>query len=309
MYRRWAIYLTAFLWSFVLFACTPSSTQTPQASTSNPAEATVSSSPATKQESAKRVVALTSLSADIIYQLDKTKLVGITGSSLFKNDPRFKDIPRMNEGQTPPNLEKIVALKPDLVIGAEGFSNQTTNKLKQLNIPTLLTKINSWESLQELTRTLAQKVGADPQGLLSRYQSFITTTKSNSANPKILLIVQRQPILAPNKNSWAGDLLNQFKLANVAAELQGKSPIGGYVTLSAEKVLETDPEVIITVNPPQGRGETELLEALKKEPFWNKLQATKNSRVYSLDYYGLVNAGSIDAIEKACKELSKIANS
>ena len=305
-YRRWVTYLTVFLWSFLLVACTTTTTQTPQASTSTPNEATVSDSQTTTQESAKRVVALTSLSADIIYQLDKTKLVGITGSSLFKNDSRFQDIPRMSEGQTLPNLEKIVALKPDLVIGAEGFSNQTTDKLKQLKIPTLLTKVNSWQSLQELTKTLAQKVGADPENLLNRYQGFIKTTKSS---PKTLVLVQRQPILAPNKNSWAGDLLNQFKLANVAAELQGKSPIGGYVTLSAEKVLEANPEVIIIVNPPQGRGETGLLEALKKESFWNKLQATKNNRVYGLDYYGLVNAGSIDAIEKACKELSEIANS
>ncbi|WP_017651387.1 ABC transporter substrate-binding protein [Fortiea contorta] len=96
----------------------------------------------------KKVVALTSLSADIIARLDRTKLVGITGGSLLNKDSRFKKIVRVSEGQIQPNLEKIVALKPDLVIGAEGFSNQTTEKLKQLGINTLLTKVDSWEALE-----------------------------------------------------------------------------------------------------------------------------------------------------------------
>ena len=49
----------------------------------------------------------------------------------------------------------------------------------------------------------------------------------------------------------------------------------------------------------------QLLESFKKEAFWQKLQATKNNRVYVFDYYGLVNPGSIDAIEKACQQLKQ----
>ena len=257
---------------------------------------------------AKRVVALTSLSADIITQLDQTKLVGITGSRLLSKDSRFKDIVRVSEGQTQPNLEKIVALKPDLVIGAEGFSNQTTEKLKQLGINTLLTKIDSWESLEALTKSLAQTIGADPQALLNRYQSII----SNQLNCQIikcnvptLVLVSRQPILSPNKSSWSGNLLTKFQVKNIAADLQGKSPIKGYVTLSAEKVLEANPEMIILVTSPQG-GSEKILDSFKQEKFWSQLQATKNNRVYVFDYYGFVNAGSIDSIEKACKQLKQV---
>ncbi|GAB1542358.1 ABC transporter substrate-binding protein [Scytonema sp. NUACC21] len=247
-------------------------------------------------ESAQRVVTLTSLSTDIISKLDSKKLVGIAGSNLFKNDPRFQDIPRVSEGQAPPNLEKILALKPDLVIGAEGFSNQTTNKLKELGIQTLLTKIDSWEGLQELTKTLATIVDADPTPLLNRYQTFLSDKPSQ--NPSTLVLVSRQPILAPNRKSWAGNLLEKFQAKNVAADLQGKILIPGYITLSAEKVLEANPEVLIVVSPQPG-----LLQSFKSEPFWNQLKATKNNRVYEFDYYGLVNPGSIDAIEKACQQL------
>jgi iron complex transport system substrate-binding protein len=296
MYNRRILSAVAFLLSIFLIACNTATTQQPSAQL-NP-----TSQPLTAA-SAKRVVALSSLATDIIYNLDETKLVGITGSKLFNDDPRFNSLPRVSEGQSPPNLEKIIALKPDLVIGAEGFSTQPIQRLQELGISTLLTKVNSWDSLEELTQKLAQLIDADPQPLLNRYKKFLPDNLTQS--PSTLVLVSRQPILAPNKNSWAGDLLTKFQAKNLAAELQGQSPVGGYVTLSAEKVLEANPEVIIVVNSPQSGSEQDVLDSFKKEPFWQQLQATKNNRVYLFDYYGLVNPGSINAIEKACQQLKQ----
>lgn len=303
MYRRWFLSALALLMSLVLAACTTATTQQPQTKITNLTETANTNSQQLSKGSAKRIVALSSLSADIVSQLDQTKIVGITGSKLFNNDSRFKDIPRVSEGQSPPNLEKVVSLKPDLVIGAEGFSNIPIQKLQQLGIPTFMTKVNNWESLEELTKRLAKSIDADPQPLLNRYKTFLPEKPTQGFST--LALVSRQPILAPNKNSWAGDLLAKFQAKNIAADLQGKSPIGGYVTLSAEKVLEANPEVIILVNPPQGNSEAGLLDSLKKEAFWQQLQATKNNRVYVFDYYGLVNPGSINAIEKACQQLKQ----
>jgi iron complex transport system substrate-binding protein len=298
MFKRSISAIISIFLSLILAACTTPTNPNNQTSTKTTANTQI---PA---KSASRIVALTSLSADIISQLDQTKLVGITGSSLLNKDPIFKDITRVSEGQVAPNLEKIIALKPDLVIGAEGFSNQTTDKLKQLGISVFLTKVDKWESLSELTKNLAETIKADPTALLNRYQSFINP--ASKSNISTLVLVSRQPILSPNGSSWAGDLLNRFSVKNITADLQGKSPIKGYITLSAEKVLEANPEVLIVVNPPQSNAKTSILEEFKKEPFWNQLQAIKNNRVYVFDYYGLVNAGSIDSIEKACKKLNEV---
>ncbi|MBC1240882.1 ABC transporter substrate-binding protein [Nostoc sp. 2RC] len=303
MYHRWFVCALAFFLSIALVACNTVSTQQLPAKVANTTETTNTNLQQLPKKTTTRVVALSSLSADIIAQLDQTKIVGITGSKIFKDDSRFKDIPRVSEGQNAPNLEKIVALKPDLVIGAEGFSTIPIQKIQQLGIPTLLTQVNNWESLEKLTKTLAELIDADPQPLLNRYQSFLPNKPDESLTT--LVLVSRQPILAPNKNSWAGDLLTKFQVKNLAAELQGKSPVGGYITLSAEKIIEANPDAIILVNPPQGNSQTELLDDLKKESFWKQLQATQNNRVYVFDYYGLVNPGSINAIEKACQKLQQ----
>ncbi len=302
MRHNWISSSIGILLSIILTACsTPSNLSVQETTSPSPITTSVANQ---KSTTAAKIVALTSLSADIIEQLDKTKLVGIAGSNLLNKDPRFQNITRVSEGQTPPNLEKILALKPDLVIGAEGFTNQTTERLKQLGIPTLLTKIDRWESLEALTKNLAQSINADPQALLNRYQTFLP--EKLSSNPTTLVLVSRQPILSPNQASWAGNLLSKFQARNITADFQGKSSIKGYITLSAEKVLESEPEIVIIVNPPQGDSETSILDSFKKETFWNKLKATKNNRVYTFDYYGFVNPGSIDSIEKACKQLKQV---
>jgi iron complex transport system substrate-binding protein len=117
------------------------------------------------------------------------------------------------------------------------------------------------------------------------------------------VLVSRQPILSPNKTSWAGDLLNRFKINNLTAELQGNNPMRGYITLSPEKILKQDPETILLVD----NGDN-ILDKFKTEPYWKQLQAVKRDRVYVFDYYGLVNPGSIGSIEKTCTQLRKIAS-
>lgn len=254
-----------------------------------------------KPVGASQVVALTSLSADIIYRLDKTKLVGIPGSRLLRENAELSKITQVSEGQTPPNLEKIIALKPDLVIGATGFHDQILAKLKGLGIKTMTSSITSWQSLEELTKAIATEIQADPTALIQSYQSLISA-KATKSDPTLVL-VSSQPILAPNKNSWAGDLLTQFQINNAAAELQGQSPMRGYITLSAEKVLEANPKVLILVDMSDG-----TINKLKEAPFWNKLDAVISDRVYTFDYFGLVNPGSIESITKACNKLQAIVN-
>lgn len=252
-----------------------------------------------KPTGASKVVALTSLSADIIYRLDKTKLVGIPGSRLLRENAEMSKLPQVSEGQTPPNLEKIIALKPDLVIGATGFHDQVLEKLKGLGIKTMTSSITSWQSLEELTKAIATEIQSDPTALIQYYQSLLATESDKSEST--LVLVSSQPILAPNKNSWAGDLLTQFQINNAAAELQGQSPQRGYITLSAEKILEANPKILILVDVGDG-----TINKLKEAPFWNKLDAVISDRVYTFDYYGLVNPGSIDAISEACNKLKEI---
>ncbi len=305
MYNILKIRTLAILLNLLLIACNSTTVENNQNSENNSnstAETQVQSNQADKPkiENAKRVVALTSLSADIIHRLDATRLVGIPGSRLLRKDEKFKELPAVSEGRTHPNIEKIVALKPDLVIGATGFHDSTLKKLKELGITTLASQTNSWDALIKHTQDLAEATNTDLAPLLQKYDSFVKDIPEKSDS--ILVLVSSQPVLSPNKNSWTGDLLNKFNANNLTADLQGDSIGQGYVTLSEEKIVQQNPEILLVVDPSRAG----VINQLKSKSFWNKLKAAQNEKVYVFDYHGLVNPGSIDKIEETSSKLKEI---
>jgi len=274
-----------------------SSNPTPEATTPDAPEP--STETAAQTETVNTIVALTSLTADIVHALDEDKLVGIPGSPILREGDRFAGLEVVSEGRAEPDLEKIVALEPDLVLGAEGFHDKSLARLEELGVSTLAVNVDSWDALQTLTTGLAEQIGADPQPLLNRYAACLAQAPKSA--PSALVLVSRQPLLSPNKDSWAGDFLAQFNIQNLTADLQGESPFDGYVTLPEEKVLTSNPEALLVVDT----GEN-LLEQLKDDAFWGELKATQTDAVYTFDYFGLVNPGSIASIEKTCEQLGQL---
>ena len=246
-----------------------------------------------------RVVALTSLTADLINTISKDSLVGIPGSSILKKNKEFDSIPIVSSGRMPPDLEKILSLKPDLVIGAKGFHDRPLSKLNSLGISTLSTSISSLDDLDNLNKKLALKLNARTKSLEDILGSCYPKNKNKNKN--LIVLVSSKPILSPNKDSWAGNLISSFKFNNLASEITNKTEFKGYVNLSPEWLIKAQPENILVIKTPGS--DMSQYESIN---IWNKLEAVKNNKIYTFDYYGLINAGGIKAINKACQKLSSI---
>ncbi|MEN9207310.1 MAG: ABC transporter substrate-binding protein [Gloeomargarita sp. GMQP_bins_120] len=249
----------------------------------------------------RRIVALTSLTADMVHRLDRQRLVGVPGSSLLAQQPELARLPRVSEGRLQPSLERIVALQPDAVVGASAFHETTAQRLQSLGIATHLVDVRRWEDLETVTRQLAALTGTSPDPLLRLFRAL--PAPKPARHRRVLVLVSDRPILTPNRDSWAGSLLERFHLRNLAADLQGRSPFQGYITLSPEQVLRLDPEVLILVGGP---GENPW-PRWQSQSFWRRLQAVRQGQVYVMDYYGLVNPGSVAAIQQAARQLQAIA--
>ena len=199
----------------------------------------------------------------------------------------------------PPNLEKIISLEPDLVIGAKGFHDRPLSKLNSLGINTLSTSISSLDDLDSLYNQLALKLRKEPRPIKEVLTSCYQKNKNKSKN--LVVLVSSRPILSPNNDSWAGNLITSFGLNNLASEITNKTEFKGYVNLSPEWLIKSQPENILVINTPGSD-----LSQYKSISIWNELYAAKNNKIYTFDYYGLINAGGISAINKACQKLSSI---
>ena len=256
-------------------------------------------------KSINKVITLTSLSTDIVSKISSKKLVAIPGSSLFRNNDEFINLPRISRGRTPPNLEKIVSLKPDLVIGTNGFHDKILGKLKDINIKTFSYKLTDWNSLENTIDLISTKLGIND---LDKSNEIINTNlkecmvaiKQNK-KPNVAVLASIKPILSPNSKSWAGSLLQRFGLNSLTKDLDSKSEFSGYVNLSPEWLIKEDPDNLIIIQTRPGQ----YVDFAKSNPFSN-LKAVKSDRVYHFNYYGLINAGSLESINSACLKLRKI---
>ena len=250
----------------------------------------------------KKIVALTSLSADLVNSIDSKSLVGIPGSSLLKSNPSYKDIEIISSGRMPPNLEKIISLKPDLVIGANGFHDKPLSKLNQLGVKTLSTKIKNLKDLENLNKEINSfLLKKDIEQLSNKISNCYSSSSKISKDKNVIALVSTKPILSPNSKSWSGNLIKRFGLKNLTSELQSKSEFRGYVNLSQEWLLSAKPNNLIIVKTPGSN-----ISQYESLAIWKKIPAVKKKNIFSFDYYGLINPGSLDSINKACKKLSSI---
>ena len=252
----------------------------------------------------KRVVALSSISADIVNNISPDQLVAIPGSSLFKNKKEFENLPVISMGRTPPNLEKIVSLKPDLVIGAKGFHGKIIKKLNDINIKTISYDLRNWNDLEGLISSISRELNLSDQKvvqtIIDNNLNHCGVIKSNK-NPDLIVLASTKPILSPNSDSWAGELLNRFDLNSLTKDIDSKSQFKGYINLSPEWLLKQDPDNLILIETRPGQ----FNEFGITKPFSN-LTAVNNNKVYRFNYYGLINPGSLNSINNACKELKNI---
>ena len=249
--------------------------------------------------SSKRIISLNSLGADIVSQLDNESLVGIPGSSLLKKDNRFDEKVIVSEGRMPPSLEKIIKLKPSLVIGSEGFHDKILDKLDDLNIETLRTDTNSVNQLEILIKNLAFYLNKDPSSVNENIKSCYLNRSKYRGSAVILANIK--PLLSPNSKSWAGKLLDRFNFDNISKDLESKTEFKGYVNLSPEIILKKKPSKIIVISFP-GMNQNSLLA----NPIFKKIIASNKNEIITFNYYGLINPGSLKTINSACKKLSNI---
>ena len=245
------------------------------------------------------IVSLTSLTSDIIYTLNPNSLIGIPGSSVLKKNNDFKNIPIISEGRMPPNIEKIISLNPKLVIGSEGFHDKTLERLDQLGIEVLKTKVNSWQDLISLINKISEITKSDNKLVLEKLRAcFIDPSPKDK---KVVVLVSTKPLLSPNNQSWAGSLLEKFNLKNLTADLKGSGRMKGYLNLSPEWLLKEEPDNLILI-----KFGNEQYNQYSSLPFWNDLKAVQNNKIDYFDYYGLINVGSLNSINNTCEKLESL---
>lgn len=223
----------------------------------------------------QRIVSLAPAYTETLIELGlKDRLVGVTPFSDYLEET--KDIEKVGL-YTQPSLEKIVSLKPDLVLAADYIGQESMRRtLKRLGIEVMVFRRDRgvegiFEVVEEIGRLCDKKKEA--KRLLESMEKTIAEVRrkvEGLARPKVYVEVGYNPLFTAGKGSHIHDLIEIAGGQNIARGINKPYP-----RISQEFIIQKDPEVIIL--PYMGRGYTK--ESLKSRNGWENISAVKNRRV------------------------------
>ena len=231
---------------------------------------------------AHRVISIIPATTEMLFAMGAGDRVVAVGS-YDRFPPEVDKLPRVG-ALLDPNVERILAMKPDLVV-LYGTQTDLRTQLERAGILYFVYVHKGLADVTETIRSLGTRVGveAGAKTLADRIERQLADVRakvSKSARPKTLLVFGREPGTLRNIDASGGvgflhDMLETAGGADVLADAKQQS-----VTMSTELVLTRAPEVIIELR--YARGDTTTASGLKAWDALPSVPAVKNHRVFLL---------------------------
>ncbi|MBI4221049.1 MAG: ABC transporter substrate-binding protein [Chloroflexi bacterium] len=207
-----------------------------------------------------------------------------------------KPIPRIRA-----DLEKIIALRPDLVCVAPYNSADFLELLRKSNLPTFRHEnINTFAEVEHSLVMLGERVGALERAKVvvaemeRRLGDLQTTLASSTTRPRVLYWSGGW---TAGHHTTIGEMIERAGGINVAAGLG----MEGMAEISAERVLAADPDVLLLVAWKVDNQDTEAA----MPPALRTLRAVREGHVVSLEgrYLSTVSQFVVDGAERLARKL------
>ncbi|MFS0784054.1 ABC transporter substrate-binding protein [Bacillus sp. 1P06AnD] len=256
-------------------------------------------------ENAGKSIVTTSVSiAEMLHILD-IKPVGIP-TSTHTLPEGFDSITKI--GSTiEPDVEKIVSLKPELIIGPESIEDSLEKKVKNSKLARAYIPTDSYEELKLSLGVLGKALNkeqkaSDYLAQLDRKESAVLAHVKGKNAPKVMLLFgSGESFMLMNDTTYVGSLAKKLGASNIVSEATNSKE--AYVPMNMEDVITSNPDAILLVSHGDPTAALEQFKAeVKKNGAWEKLNAFKEDRVQALDYETFGYA----SIEKATEGLEQL---
>jgi iron complex transport system substrate-binding protein len=227
----------------------------------------------------ERIISLGPSITEIIFALDLgDKLVGVTDYCDYPEEA--KSIEKVGSPFPGFNMERIVALEPDLVVSVAGLIVQ---QLEQVGVTVVVIQprdINGIYSDIQLVGQLSDR-GDKAEKLVAslrkRVDAVIAKTSVVAGKPTVFYEVDgswnaNNP-WTTGYSTFQDDLINLAGGTNIAA---GRS---GWYEMSIEEILNTDPDLIVLEDYQYGV----TPDSIAGRVGWSSLTAVKEGRVYPIE--------------------------
>jgi ABC-type Fe3+-hydroxamate transport system substrate-binding protein len=217
---------------------------------------------------ARRVVSLIPATTELLFAVGAgDRVVGRTHWCDYPDAAAA--VPDLGDGMNP-NLEAVVAARPDLVIlYRSGQNGAAADRLRDLGIPAIQVRSDLLADVPRLARLFGQLLGtaraADSLSRAFERDLEDATVASPASPPSVFLLVWDEPPMTVGRGSYLSELIERAGGINAYADLPTSSG-----QISVESAAARDPDVILTLS------ETIPAFALRAE--WQVVEAVRERR-------------------------------
>lgn len=259
----------------------------------------------TLQRPAQRIVSLAPHATELLFAAGGgARIVGTVAYSDYP--PAARDIPHVGDNRAL-DLERIAALKPDLVVvWRHGNAQKQIDRLRALGIPLFFSEPHRMgdipRSIETLGTLLDTRASAHDAALQFRQQVDALRNRYAGKPPvQVFYQVWEQPLMTLNGQHIFTDMLALCGGRNVFAGEPLLVP-----TVSTEAVIAANPEVLLTASmgATQGSRPIDTLDGWKR---WPQLLAVQRGNLFAIngDLINRFGPRLVEAAAQLCEDLEQ----
>lgn len=246
----------------------------------------------------RKIIAIAPSAAEILFALGE-------GDHVIAVPDLAMDLPgaagKARIGGFSPDLERIVALAPDLVVASrDGTDRAVFERVRALGFRVVVTGGSTLEGIFDDIRTVgaalrterrADELVASLRERLGRARERIADSARRRPLPSVLILIWPDPPVVAGPASFLGDLLRQAGIRNAVDDA------GEWPRISFETLARWDPGLI--VRPETRENADAFRQAFRTNSLWRLVPAARDGRVVSIPGNWLERPGPrlIDALE------------
>jgi iron complex transport system substrate-binding protein len=238
----------------------------------------------------ERIVCLTEETTETLYLLgEERRIVGISGYTV--RPPRARrEKPRVSSFLSA-QVEKIIDLKPDLVLGFSDLQADIARDLARAGLNILIFNQRSVDEILSMVLTLASMVGAGEKGrqLIDSLEANLRDIRAEASRfprrPKVYFEEWDEPMISGIR--WVSELVEIAGGEDVFSELSRSQAASGRIVAGPEEVVRRQPDVILA----SWCGKKFRPERVAARPGWNEIPAVKNNRLFEIKSAEILQPG------------------
>ena len=263
------------------------------------------------EEVPKSVATLNPGMLDILVELG----VNVTGRPTIKTE-MTDEVKAIQEIGNPhePSFEQIAAVNPELLIVPPSFM-QFASTLEATGTKVAYLNMDSIDAIKSTVEKYGSLFGKEDSAKEIIGEIDAKLVEGNTDSTLNALIVYGAPgtYLAALDNSLYGDILAKAGGNNIASDLPALEKYPTYASLSAEKIVEGNPQIIMLITHADPKMVQEGFEKqMSEDAAWKNLDAVKNGQILILPSELFDNPGTqvveaIDYMKNLLKEAEDAA--